>query len=79
MQAWAERIDDALRESMGEGEMVVRWVACIEYIDAEGSRGLYSIGSPNLESWDAIGMLRTALIRQEAAEAQESLSADSED
>jgi hypothetical protein len=62
---WQDRLDDAIRESLDEGEMVMRWLTVVEVMDEDGDRVLYTLTSPSLQSWEGLGMLRYAQAQQE--------------
>jgi len=39
--------------------LVGRWISVVELIDELGDRHLSVMGSPNLEPWEAVGMIRS--------------------
>lgn len=63
-----DRIADAIGQVMGDGgEMVTRWVALVEVIDAEGERGLWTLAADGQKAWDTLGMLDYARAVEHAA------------
>jgi hypothetical protein len=62
---WQTTLDEAIRSTVADGEMVIRWFSIVEVMDTNGDRGMWTLGSPNSEPWDVLGMLNYARIRQE--------------
>lgn len=65
--AWEEKLDHAIKDTLDAGEMVLRWIAVVEVMDVDGSKGLYSMVSPGLQAWEGLGMLRYMQAQQEFA------------
>lgn len=58
----ADRVHAAVLDALADRpEMVTKWQAIVEIVDADGHRGLYVIHSPEATSWDSIGLLTFAL------------------
>jgi hypothetical protein len=54
-------------ESLGEGVLPTRAVLIIETVESEG-RGLRYVLAEGMTTWDAIGMVRSALLRIEESD-----------
>jgi hypothetical protein len=65
--SWNEELDEAIKSTLDDGSMVLRWMAVIETIDAEGVRGVSFIGSPELMAWESLGLLEYALAKEKDA------------
>ena len=50
----AAALDSAVADS---GEMITKWCAMVESIDANGERGLWTLTSADTYAWDVLGML----------------------
>lgn len=48
-----------------EGDMVTKWVACVEGINADGERYLWLMADDDTMPWDRLGMLQFALTREQ--------------
>ncbi len=63
-----DRVGNALAQALsGESEMVTRWVALIEVMDADGERSAYVMAPDGAKSWDTLGLLSFATQMQQAA------------
>ncbi len=57
-----DAVEHALATALAEAdEMVTRWIALIETVDADGKRGLFLLSNDDAKAWDNIGMLGYAL------------------
>lgn len=59
-----EAIETAIREH--EGGLTLRWVALIETCGPDGARGVWTMTSPDVLSWDALGLLEYGRQREVA-------------
>lgn len=67
-QAMRTRIGDGLSAACAEsGQMVTRWIAMIEVIDADGERSLWSLSDEDSRPWDALGLLSYGISLEHAA------------
>lgn len=67
-------IGDALAQAVaGEAEMVTRWVALIEVMDAEGDRAAYVMAPQGAKPWDTLGLLTFAIQTEQAASLDDDL------
>lgn len=63
-----DSVGNALAEAVsGESEMVTRWVALVEVMDADGKRSLYSMTQHGAKPWDTLGLLTFAIQTEQAA------------
>ncbi len=69
-----DTIGDALAQAVaGEAEMVTRWVALIEVMDAEGDRAAYVMAPQGAKPWDTLGLLTFAIQTEQAASLDDDL------
>lgn len=62
------RIGSALSEALhAEGDMVIKWVAAVETMDADGERGVWTLADDEASPWDTLGLLTYALQTEQAA------------
>ena len=62
-----DRVEAALADAFHEsGDMVTRWALVAEVIGPEGDRGVWTMGSEDMQAWETIGMLSYALERERA-------------
>jgi hypothetical protein len=56
-------IGDAIDAAVGqhEGGLVTKWIALVESVNSEGTRGLWTMTSDGVMAWDTVGMLQHAL------------------
>lgn len=71
----AQSIENAISDSLGT-MLVTRWVAVIETLEEDGTRGIWVPGSDGLQAWDTIGLLDYALTRDRANVAAEFIGDD---
>ena len=71
----ASVINDTMAATVDE--MVTKWVACIETIDADGKRALWLLSDPTAKPWDTLGLL-TYAVQQEQGMASVWLDIDVE-
>lgn len=64
---WETRLDNAFKETLDEGEMILRWVAIAEVIDKDGERGLYTMTSPGIQAWESLGLLEFGAAREKGS------------
>lgn len=56
-----QAIADYYADQVSDSVIVTKWVAVVEYVTPDDSfRTMSSIGSDELSSWDAVGMLEMA-------------------
>jgi hypothetical protein len=68
LRSISESVGNALSEALaGESEMVTRWVALIEVMDANGERAAYSLAPVGSKSWDRLGLLTFAVHLEQAS------------
>ena len=62
-----EAIGSAINDVVGQHEngFVTRWIALIESVAPDGSRGLWTLTSDDLKAWDTVGMLGHAMHLQQ--------------
>jgi hypothetical protein len=61
------RIGSALGEALhAEGDMVIKWVAVVEAMDADGERGVWCLADDEATAWDTLGLLAYATQREQA-------------
>lgn len=56
LAALRQRISDALADGL-PGEVLTRWVALVEVLGQDGSRGVWAVTSDGLMAWDVLGLL----------------------
>lgn len=58
----------AIDAAVGEHErgFVTKWVALVETVAPDGTRGLWTMTSDDLKAWDTVGLLQHALHLQQA-------------
>ena len=62
-----QAVSDAITEAIhGDGDMVTKWVACIEGFNGDGERYLWLMSDEDSMPWDRLGMLQFALSREQA-------------
>lgn len=63
-----QSIGNAIDAAVGkhEGGFVIKWVALVESVDAEGARGLWTMTSDDVKAWDTVGLLQHGLHLQMA-------------
>lgn len=66
-------IDEAV--ATHERGFVTKWVALVESVDPDGTRGLWTMTSEDVKAWDTVGLLQHGLHLQQA----QTLAARSED
>jgi len=49
-----------------ENGLVTKWIALIETLDGDGSRGMWTATSDGVTAWDTVGMLEHARQIQDA-------------
>lgn len=60
-------VQDAIGEAIErvvsehEGGFVTKWVALVESVGPDGSRGLWTMTSADLKAWDTVGLLQHGL------------------
>lgn len=61
-------IGEAIYNAVGQHEkaMVTKWVALVESIDTDGARGVWTMTSDDVKSWDTLGLLQYGLALQNA-------------
>lgn len=70
-----DRVADALSQALaGQAEMVTRWVAIVEVVDASGERAAYAFTPEGAKPWDSLGLLTFGIQLEQAA----TLDADDE-
>lgn len=75
--AW-EQLQHTLQDTLAntlhahDGSMVTRFVVCLDVIDPEGERSLVLQCSPDMKSWDTLGMLEFARQQEQAASVRDS-------
>lgn len=62
-QKMGEAISQALYD---QDQMVTRWVAVVEFVDADGVRMLWSLAPKDAKPWDSIGLLGFAVQLEQA-------------
>lgn len=63
-----DAVGDALSQVLsGETEMVTRWVAVIETVDADGKRAAYALAPEGAKPWDSLGLLTFGVQLEQAA------------
>lgn len=50
-----EAIETVIREH--EGGFTIRWVALVETAGEDGTRGIWTMTSPDVRAWDTLGLL----------------------
>lgn len=50
----------------GQSEMVTRWVAVVEVMDADGQRSAYLMAPDGAKPWDTLGLLTFAVQVEQA-------------
>lgn len=50
-----EAIEKVIRDH--EGGFTIRWVALVETAGPDGSRGVWTMTSPDVKAWDTLGLL----------------------
>jgi hypothetical protein len=62
-----QAVSDAITQAIhGDGDMVTKWVACIEGFNSDGERYLWLMSDEDSMPWDRLGMLTFALGREQA-------------
>ena len=58
-----DAMDTAIRATVTEHEhgVVTKWVALVESVDPDGERGLWTLTSDGIKSWETSGMLQFGL------------------
>ena len=71
-------MDSAIRVTVGENErgVVTKWVALIESVDPDGERGLWTLTSDGIKTWETCGMLQFGLHLEAAREVADRLNGD---
>jgi hypothetical protein len=60
-------IADGLSNALSaEGEMLVKWVVIAETMGPDGERGLWSMASEEMKSWETLGFLEYGKVREYA-------------
>ena len=55
----ADAIGDAIEGAVSDNSgMVTKWVAVVEYLEADGDRALWTLSGDETRPWDAMGLLR---------------------
>lgn len=57
------RLQRGIESSVDNGEMLVKWVAITEVMDADGDRGTWVAHSEDSTIWDTLGLLDFAVTR----------------
>ena len=54
------KMNDAIRGVVGlyGGSFATKWVTCVEIIDEDGERGIWTFVSPDAKRWDIQGLLK---------------------
>lgn len=62
-----QAIGDAIDQAVGEheGGLVTKWVALVETVAPDGSRGLWTMTSQGVMAWDTVGLLQHGLHLQQ--------------
>jgi hypothetical protein len=56
-----DSVGNALSAALvGESEMVTRWTAIVEVMDADGERACYLMAPEGAKAWDTLGLLTFA-------------------
>lgn len=63
-RAVGDRLSDVLA---GHDEMITKWLAVVEVVDADGRRWLRTLTNDGATAWDNLGMLTFALQYEQAA------------
>ena len=60
-------IGDAISGAVAQHErgFVTKWVALVESVDPDGTRGLWTMTSPDVKAWDTVGLLQHGLHLQQ--------------
>lgn len=63
-----QAIGDAIQCAVSEHErgFVTKWVALVESVAPDGTRGLWTMTSDDVMAWDTVGMLQHGLHLQQA-------------
>lgn len=59
-----DAIENIIRQH--EGGFTIRWVAIVETAGPDGSRGVWTMTSPDVKAWDTLGLLEYGKQRQAA-------------
>lgn len=79
-EAINQAIADYYADQIGDSVIVTKWVAVCEYVTPDNSfRTMTTIGSDELSSWDAVGMLEMAAAGNKADYAAHRRHCDDED
>jgi len=63
-----DSVGDALAEAVsGESEMVTKWVALVEVMDANGERSAYVMAPDGAKPWDTLGLMTFGIQAEQAA------------
>ena len=63
-----DSVGNALAQAVaGEAEMVTRWVALVEVMDADGGRAAYVMAPDGAKPWDTLGLLTFGVQVEQAA------------
>lgn len=63
-----DSVGNALAQAVaGEAEMVTKWVALVEVMDAQGERSAYVMAPDGAKPWDTLGLLTFAIQVEQAA------------
>lgn len=62
-----DSVGNALAQAVaGESEMVTKWVALVEVLDADGERSAYVMAPDGAKPWDTLGLLTFAIQVEQA-------------
>jgi hypothetical protein len=63
-----DSVGNALSQALAaEAEMVTRWVAIVEVMDADGERAAYAMAPEGAKPWDSLGLLTFGIQIEQAA------------
>lgn len=63
-----DSVGNALSQALaGESEMVTRWIAIVEVMDADGERAAYCMAPAGAKPWDSLGLLTFGVQVEQAA------------
>lgn len=70
--ALEEAIDSAISAALADrGQMVNRWLAMVEVVGTDGSRGMWTFTADGMKRWDALGMLQYGLVAEQTRDIEE--------
>lgn len=80
-QKLEEVIGAAIQSAVAEHEsgFTTKWVALVETVAPDGSRGLWTMTSDDVKAWDTVGLLQHGLHLQQAQTLATHLDGEDED